>query len=315
MLAQLKVKLASAEADVAELRAKVIKAELAEAEAEAVALRERLSLALEAAPSSRGTHHAAPPPASRHLSTQDAALTHVMRTANASWCSRTLPRGQTHTYNQKWWLAPLLREALPFVYSALREQGMGLEQSNADVYQFGVASGGSMKFLRKNVFSTARLWGFDTFSGLPSYPNETQVKMWTAGRFAPMGVRRDESTANEGAELVRRWLDRELPREGASANDIELVVGHYDKSLVASLAVTRGMRPALYVDVDCDWYGATRTALHWMLRSGLIVPGTLIGYDDWWTTACAVHRGALSAASSSSPHTSSPAPGRQISSS
>lgn len=115
MLAQLKVKLASAEADVAELRAKVIKAELAEAEAEAAALRLRLSLALEAAPSSRGTHHAAPPRASRHLSTQDAALAHVMRTANASWCSRTLPRGQTHTYNQKWWLAPLLREALPFV--------------------------------------------------------------------------------------------------------------------------------------------------------------------------------------------------------
>ena len=119
MLAQLKVKLASAEADVAELRAKVIKAELAEAEAEAVALRERLSLALEAAPSSRGTHHAAPPPASRHLSTQDAALTHVMRTANASWCSRTLPRGQTHTYNQKWWLAPLLREAEELFWASM----------------------------------------------------------------------------------------------------------------------------------------------------------------------------------------------------
>ena len=53
------------------------------------------------------------------------------------------------------------------------------------------------------------------------------------------------------------------------------------------------LRPALYVDIDCDFYGATLTALRFLFRHGLIVPGTLLGYDDWWTTACAVHRGAV----------------------
>ena len=42
------------------------------------------------------------------------------------------------------------------------------------------------------------------------------------------------------------------------------------------------MRPALYVEVDCDLYVSTRQALEWMIESGLIVNGTLIGYDDWF---------------------------------
>lgn len=28
-----------------------------------------------------------------------------------------------------------------------------------------------------------------------------------------------------------------------------------------------------------------------MLESGLVVPGTLVGYDDWWTYLCAAHGG------------------------
>jgi hypothetical protein len=35
------------------------------------------------------------------------------------------------------------------------------------------------------------------------------------------------------------------------------------------------LRPALYVDIDCDFYGATLTALRFLFRHGLIVPGTL----------------------------------------
>ena len=41
------------------------------------------------------------------------------------------------------------------------------------------------------------------------------------------------------------------------------------------------MRPALYVDIDCDVYSSSITALRWLLKSNIIVPGTVVGYDDW----------------------------------
>ena len=40
------------------------------------------------------------------------------------------------------------------------------------------------------------------------------------------------------------------------------------------------MRPALYVEIDCDLYSSTSLALEWLLANRLIVPGTLLGYDD-----------------------------------
>jgi hypothetical protein len=55
-------------------------------------------------------------------------------------------------------------------------------------------------------------------------------------------------------------------------------------SLTAELPVHLGMRPALYVDIDCDLYVSTYQALDWLFSSKLIVPGTLIGYDDWCLT-------------------------------
>ena len=42
-------------------------------------------------------------------------------------------------------------------------------------------------------------------------------------------------------------------------------------------------RPALYVDIDVDLYSSTYQALEWLAQFGLLVPGTIIGYDDWVT--------------------------------
>ena len=58
---------------------------------------------------------------------------------------------------------------------------------------------------------------------------------------------------------------------------IKLVPGRYDESLKPGLATTLGMRPAAYVDIDCDLYVSTISALDWLYASRLIVPGTLIG--------------------------------------
>ena len=41
------------------------------------------------------------------------------------------------------------------------------------------------------------------------------------------------------------------------------------------------MRPALYVDIDTDIYVSTYQALDWLCANKLLVPGSIIGYDDF----------------------------------
>ena len=62
---------------------------------------------------------------------------------------------------------------------------------------------------------------------------------------------------------------------------LQLIPGYFNDSLTPSLAAERDMRPALYIDIDVDIYKSTFQALDWMLSSGLIVRGTVIGYDDY----------------------------------
>jgi hypothetical protein len=76
-------------------------------------------------------------------------------------------------------------------------------------------------------------------------------------------------------ELLRR-LTRYIRDER-----VGFVRGFYNMSLTRTLAADEHMRPALFVEIDCDLYISTHQALDWLLQSRLIVPGTLIGYDDW----------------------------------
>ena len=58
-----------------------------------------------------------------------------------------------------------------------------------------------------------------------------------------------------------------------------MVAGFYNASLTRSLAIQAF--PALYVDLDADLTISTEQALDWLLGHGLLVRGSLVGYDDW----------------------------------
>ena len=194
-------------------------------------------------------------------SSYDAAVERAITSANEAWIARPPARMTPRfpTVTSKGLRGANWRLALADIYPALRREGLALEEQSSDVYEFGVASGGSLELLR-SIFGRARLIGFDTFTGLPDYPNEEQVKLWTPGRFSPMGVRRNTSTAHEGAAAVRRWLNGRLGR--GRVGELEFVVGHYDETLslsgrapgstmsVAEALVRRlRLKPAAYVDI------------------------------------------------------------------
>ena len=112
------------------------------------------------------------------ISSYDAAVDRAIASANASWVARLPPRGNPWrfpTITSKGLRGANWRFLLGDIYPALRKEGLALDEQSHDVYEFGVASGGSLNLLRGSIFGSARLIGFDTFTGLPRYPNEEQV--------------------------------------------------------------------------------------------------------------------------------------------
>lgn len=127
------------------------------------------------------------------------------------------------------------------------------------VYQFGVFGGSSMRMLYEALLPST-LWGFDSFQGMPRTSNPS-IKDWSPGSYATD------------------------PRKERWPSEVRWVEGWYDQ-LDDRIVRRRQMRPATYVDMDCDLYESTRTALDFMLRNRLIVAGTVVGYDDWWVMPC-----------------------------
>ena len=144
-----------------------------------------------------------------------------------------------------------------------------------DIYEFGVFSGSSMlrisDAMRAANASFTRMWGFDSFQGLPEEMKGVPVPVdYTKGRY-------DSSAFFDasGNDLIAR-LETKIddPR-------VRWVRGWYNETCTPQTLHMLPFSPALYVDLDCDLYVSTYQALDWLFSSKLIRPGTIIGYDDW----------------------------------
>lgn len=153
-------------------------------------------------------------------------------------------------------------------------------------YEFGVSTGGSLAQLRAILEAgtyprlkwrriaplsapATRFFAFDSFRGLP--PSDVEaVPMWRRGAFS----------FDPRAWLVARHFNR------TGGPRVTFVEGFYNESLRDELVRRHRMSPATYVNIDCDLYESARAALDFLLRNGLLVPGSLVGYDDWWAIPC-----------------------------
>jgi len=159
----------------------------------------------------------------------------------------------------------------------------GANVPSGHVYQFGVFTGKSMLLLSE-LLRPPKMWGFDSFAGLPpSTASDTHATLvgWTEGNFGAA------SAARSNVVDVRRDLTLAL-----GTAHVAWVPGYFNDSLRAGaqLARARRMLPAAYVDIDSDLYSSAVDALTFLFRSRLIVPGTLVGYDDWWVIPCCAGR-------------------------
>jgi hypothetical protein len=160
-----------------------------------------------------------------------------------------------------------------------------ISQSTFDhVYMFGVYTGESVSDiinLFHNSYKYCKYYGFDSFIGLPKEEKEELGQEgWTEGAFNAC-----EAFGSNDMHLVMKQL-RQNVRNQTNLNELSLtlVPGFFSDSLNTNLVTTYNLQPAVYVDIDCDLYSSTIDCLEWLYSNRLIVPGTVIGYDDWGGT-------------------------------
>lgn len=128
--------------------------------------------------------------------------------------------------------------------------------------------------MRAANVSYSHMWGFDSFQGLPEELNVDYAKVlpgdYKQGRYNSQDY--FGSSSHQLLSQLERRIDD--PR-------VRWVRGFYNDTCTPETLRMLPFSPALYVDLDCDLYSSTYQALDWMFTSKLIVPGTIIGYDDW----------------------------------
>ena len=153
------------------------------------------------------------------------------------------------------------------------------DYSKMDIYTFGVYTGASLKFWFDGFdalkISTGPHWGFDSFEGLPEETEGMALECaaWKPGSFSAA----DQFGVYSFREVEQKILDHVGPQH---ADQTKLIKGFFSDSLTETLKEERGMQPALLIDVDVDLYVSCIQCMDWMFRHGLIVPGTVVYYDD-----------------------------------
>jgi O-methyltransferase len=135
-----------------------------------------------------------------------------------------------------------------------------------DYLEFGVYVGTSLLCMHRASravgLESLRLYGFDSFQGLP------EVTATEAGGWQPGWFRAEYSTVRE-----------HLTGNGIDWDRTTLVPGWFEETLVPDLVHQLGIKKAGIIMIDCDLYSAAVTALAFC--ASLIRDRAVVFFDDW----------------------------------
>jgi hypothetical protein len=156
------------------------------------------------------------------------------------------------------------RGALDRSFRRIRKERLG-----GDYFEFGVYRGSTFahadRLTRRHLpCSSMRLFGFDSFQGLPS---PTGMEGAT-GEFL-------EGDFSCALPEVRENLDR----RGVDWSRLHLVEGWFDETLNHDLKATLRPAPVAIALIDCDLYRSTLSVLEFL--EDLLQPGSILLFDDW----------------------------------
>jgi len=159
--------------------------------------------------------------------------------------------------------------------------------ANMDVYEFGVFTGGSMleiaEIIGKLKLPISTFWGFDVFTGMPKELAEPIYQDdWDPDKKPDTfnAVLHTGSTSPEQVAAKIQYDTQNILNYNLVPTQAKIVAGLVEQTLPAQ----HNLKPAFYVDFDMDIYSPTYAAFDYLMANKLIVPGTIIGYDDWGGT-------------------------------
>jgi O-methyltransferase len=159
-----------------------------------------------------------------------------------------------------------LRERLGEALTRLGAQ-RAAGQPMGDYLEFGVYAGGTMacfdRTRRELGLDDVRLFGFDSFEGLPAAAGEEAPDRFRAGMFT--------CTAAEARENMRR--------EGVDMGRVELVEGWFEDTLTEETRARHGIDQVSVIMLDCDLYSSAKAALRF--SAPLIDGAAVVVCDDW----------------------------------
>lgn len=133
---------------------------------------------------------------------------------------------------------------------------------DGDLYEFGAYRGEITQRI-EHLFRTFQLnyhkvYGFDSFEGLPAEANGIPHHyVFTKGAFADTSPELLFPLYN--GEYIKGWFNQ-LNEESVKKHDF---------------------RPARFVHIDCDLYISAKDALDFMFKNKLIVPNTIVVFDEF----------------------------------
>lgn len=151
-----------------------------------------------------------------------------------------------------------------------------------DVLEFGVSTGDTLvileclieRILRRKYGMRCRLFGFDSFEGLPEprgKDRDTHVgELLTSLKF-------NKGMYKSTKEEV--W-SRLKQAEEVDTENISLISGWYNETLTSKLKKELVLGHASMINIDCDFYESTVDILKWC--EPLMRQGTIINFDDWF---------------------------------
>lgn len=136
-----------------------------------------------------------------------------------------------------------------------------------DYLEFGVYHGTTLSSIyearRQLGLDRMRLFGFDSFQGLPQSAATEDDGLWTPGQF--------RSSLERTRENLSRW--------GVPPEDVTLVEGWFSETCTPETRTQYAIERASVIMIDCDLYSSTVEALAFC--EPLIGTQAVIVFDDW----------------------------------
>lgn len=136
-----------------------------------------------------------------------------------------------------------------------------------DYFEFGLWRGKTFGYAhrmkRRYGRHDVKLWGFDSFQGLPATEKHPD-NIWYEGQFA----------------CTRPEFEKILLSRGIQPSEYELIQGFYSDSLNEDAHRRLSGRKAAVIYIDCDLYDSTIQVLNFI--EPYIVNGSIICFDDFY---------------------------------